>query len=252
MKYDITFIHRFNSASKISFIFIFLAFIPFALTGQPKNAYRVPAKTKVSDLVPYSETHLFTEFQLGKIIMTDGTIVQALMNYSFLSEQMELISETNDTSFIKVDRRLKQFDFKHISFINDLELGLIEIINDNVYPKLGRKRYYLVVSVDRVKNIGYASSPNPTISAQTEVWSNKNPYLQDLESQSIQSNRLVEKKAELYFIDKNKRVYEAKRSVLFKIFPRNKREIRDYLKEEKLDFKKEEDMIKLMQYCHNM
>jgi hypothetical protein len=234
----------------LSILFACVALI-FDCFSQKVESFKVPAGSTVDDAVPYEKTHLFPEFQKCQIRYIDGKSSLAMINYDLLAQKVELISVKKDTGYLNINFSIRQFDFDNETLLNDEKFGIIEAGKDTTYPMLGFQKKIVVISVDAGSNNGYSSSVDPSTS-NTTVRLSRYPGRRDVKEEMGNSNRLVKQEVTYFFIDRNHRVYPSQASNIYKILPRYKNEVRDYIKEEKIDFKEETDLKKLISFCQSL
>jgi hypothetical protein len=222
------------------------------LTARRDSTYRVPANRAIASVIPFEELHLFSNFQRCTIHYTDGTSALTLANYNFLHQTMALINVKKDTLFVKNDYRIKGFDFGPVVFVNDYVHGLVMLKPGSVYPILGKREYFNVIPVDHGTYDGYSNFVDPSLSSVVLRMAGHGSNESSIQEQLERSNIIVEKNVVFFVIDKNDRVHPARSQEFYRIFPKFRSEIKDYIGRESIDFGNEDDLIRLISFCHNL
>ncbi|MEQ8809423.1 MAG: hypothetical protein RIE59_10175 [Imperialibacter sp.] len=221
------------------------------MVGQSNWPYRVPAGVRVESIVPFDELYLFPDFRKCAIFYVDGNTSLAMANYSLLYQKMVLISVKKDTTFLKNDYLVQKYDFGGMVILNDYKYGLVEVQNDSLFPKLARKDFVHLIPVDEGTFDGYSNfvDPSTTNIVLRRVGNDTDRVLED---QFARSNIIVEKKVAFFLVDRNQRVFPASGKNIYRILPRYKNEIRDFIKNESIDLKSEEGLVRLLSFCQNL
>ena len=133
---------------------------------------------------------------------------------------MQLISTNGDTSYVK---RLKELRFVSIGehlFYHDYKIGYIEVIHK------------------RPVSLGVL---NFMVNASWDVRGTTSKY-----------DRYYKKEKFYYFLDKDKKSYKATPSSIQKLYYDQRKKIKAYLDENRVDFKIEGDLINLLAFCDGL
>lgn len=183
----------------------------------------------------------FEEFKTGKVNLTNGKSTFVKLNYNFLVEEMQFIDRSGDTLSLADPAAVKKITVGDHSFFYNK--GFLELIEDYHPVKLAIKQRIRVVNREQVGAYGQASGASSVMS-----YNNMTEGVQTLDLK-LNENLTLAKEASYYIIDKKNRSYVASKKGIQKVFPKQKSEIEKYLKENRVDFGKEEDMKKLIAYC---
>ena len=120
-----------------------------------------------------------------------------------------------------------------------------------MFPKLARKDFVHLIPVDEGTFDGYSNfvDPSTTNIVLRRVGNDTDRVLED---QFARSNIIVEKKVAFFIVDRNQRVFPASGKNIYRILPRYKNEIRDFIKKESIDLKSEEGLVRLLSFCQNL
>jgi hypothetical protein len=233
------------------FLLVFVLGAKLTAKQSETSSYRVPAGTAVERVIPVAERYLFPAFQKCVISYADGQTAWALANYNLLYQRMQLVTVKGDTVTVKLDYRIKEFDFGSSRFVNDYKLGLVEVGHDLTYPQLGKRLFFQAIEIDEGYHDGYSNQVNP--SASYSVLKSGSALQKDLyESLSYRSNVLIKKQEIYFFVDKNNRIHQAKGQNIYEIMPRHRHEIKEFVVSESIDFSDEMALARLMFFCQNL
>jgi hypothetical protein len=192
---------------------------------------RLPRFAKVSQTLWRNEIYYFQQFQEGTIIYQTGfKLNQTLkLNYNIYHERMEFIGEAGDTLGIEANKEIKLIEIGSHLFYHDYESGFYEILTTS--------------------SVSLAVQPKFRL-GKTE--GNYGPLVFETRGAAMTCDRFYYKRMSYFFIDVNDRVFKASKASVLKLFPEYKSDIRAYLIEKPVDFTRQEDMIRLTNYCYQL
>ena len=214
-------------------IFIFCG----CLCGQHKSI-TVPAGTKISESFPPSVRYLYPEFLAGQIVLNNGISSPCMINYNMFFDDMEILQD-NDTV-----RILRKRDMKYAIIENDTFIyvqGYMKHIHGQSLKVYCKDRIYL----KDVLKVGAMGVVNRTGAISSYGSIDEMGMSYDL----VVPEDHVFRREISYHIATSRGTYELfKRQNILKMFPRNKGEIRRYIRANKINFGKQEDVIKLTEF----
>ena len=179
----------------------------------------------------------FPTFNEGVAVFKDGTETAAKFNYHELNEEMQFISTNGDTLAIA-----DPISIRYITVNDQLFYyldGYLEVLINNRSLKLARK-LRLNLSWEKIGAYGQPSPSGSIRSANRIILGNTGKAL------SLNQDLLIQKEYSHYWIDQYNTVFKATKVNLLKIVPPdNKKAVEDYLKNHKIDFRKEPDLKSL-------
>jgi hypothetical protein len=184
--------------------------------------YKLPAYTLINNVSWRDSVYRFPIFEYGRITLATGFSPEEKirLNYNLYMGQMQLITNDGDTSYVK---RLKEVKFISIAdhlFYHDFKIGYIEIIHQS--------RVSLAIQ-------------NIMITANWDVRNTTSSY-----------DRYYVKKGFYYFLDNDSKSYKATSASIQKLFYDDRKKIKAYLNENKIDFKSQHDLLKLLTFCEEL
>lgn len=189
-------------------------------------------------LLTEKERYRYDHFQRGKVHFKDRSTVSATLNYNFLNQEVEFINTTGDTLSIARKYAVDSINIGEQSFYYHPTEGYVEVRDE--FPPLK-----LVVH----QSVQAAQNQAGKVIFH-DLGSNSHDPLSALGND--QRKLTLINGQEHFVIDKNNRLYPVQRSTLYRMFPKHKTEIRSYLKRHRIDLKREEDLIKALQFCSQM
>jgi hypothetical protein len=184
--------------------------------------YKLPANTLINNVTWRDSVYRFPTFEYGRITLATGFSPEdkARLNYNLYMGQMQLITNDGDTAYVK---RLKEVKFISIAdhlFYHDFKIGYIEIIRQS--------RVALAVQ-------------NIMITANWDVRNTTSSY-----------DRYYVKKGFYYFLDKDSKSYKATSASIQKLFYDDRKKVKAYINENKIDFESQPDLLKLLTFCEEL
>lgn len=220
---------------------ILLGFCGVYLFAQNKDVVRIKAgEDPETAYSPYG-FYRFPAFKDGVAYLKNGDINRGRFNYHTLNEEMQFISSKGDTLALA-----DPFSLKYITvdtFLFYYSEGYLEVIAHQEPVKLTRM-LRLDVSTERIGAYGQAS-PSGSIRTPNRLLLGNNSG----KELKINQDLVIQKHYSYYWLDQYNTVLKATKANLLKLLdPDKKNSIEDYLKKNKTDFRKEEDLKKLLQY----
>lgn len=237
--------------TKALFTLFALTCLGSSLHGQKETAYRIPAGVEVNKIIPFEDLHLYPDFRKCAIHYVDGKSSLAMVNYSLLYQKMLVITVKKDTTFLKNDYLIEKFDFGDTVILNDYKYGPVLVSADSIFPKFGKRDFYHLIPVEEGTYDGYSNFVDPS-STNIVLRRIGNDTDRVIEDQFARSNLVAEKHYVYFIVDRNERVFPASGKYLYRILPRYKNTIRNYIRSESIDFKNEADLRKLMDFCQGL
>lgn len=187
-------------------------------------------------------TNLFKEFTSGTVLMKDGRVESALLNYD--TENQSIIFKKNDQVLILTD--LSSVDTVYIQHKKFVSV-------DNTFYEVvpGTAPVGLYITYSNKKKQLMASPDQTGITKQTGNLANNN-VANAYVSRPNQLNYTVEV-SNHYWLKRGNNFYKCNNeSQLTKVFPLKDREvINSYIKENRINFNETTDVVKLVIFCNS-
>lgn len=216
-------------------------------SAQDNERFRVSSEEEIEQAIPASNRYLLEQFQQGTVSLHNGTKANARLNYNLLLEEIQFIDITGDTMALADEHLVKQISIGDKTFYYGDQSGFVQTIADYSPVKLAVHQKFTTVNAEKMG--AYEQSSAVSSIRTYKSYTTGSGQRQNL---TLKGDLVLAIESTFYFVDQNNRTYKANKSALKKIFPENKNLIRDFVKEEKIDFNKEEDLRKLLQYCSEL
>jgi len=229
-------------------IIIALSLFLGSLYGQYKPI-TVPAGTKIIESFPPSIRYMYPQFVEGEVVLTNGQSSFCMVNYNMLHDEMEFLHD-NDTATIIRKRELKYVIADVDTFVYTPGYmknvpGFMKHIYGQTLKIYCKDKIYLKDILKR----GAMGSVNRTAAIGS---------FSDFDAQTIPYNLIVPEdyvfKREIsYYIATSSGAFEPfKKNNILKLFSFHKGEVQKYLKANRINFEKEEDVIKLAKFLETL
>jgi hypothetical protein len=222
-------------------LFIFLASIfCMGLFAQKNKMVTVKAGSNIMDALSHSEVLYYPVFTNGKVMRKDGSTAEAKLNYNRLVDEMHFIGPSGDTLALSNELTVRYVAVGKDTFLFN-DGGYLRIIGNSGRAKLAQKQVW-VVSDSRAIGAYNTSNLSSSITSYTSYNEGGKLYTMTVNAD------LVLKKIEQFYLGNNSNhfVLATKKNLLM-LFPDSDRN-EVYLKENKIDFSKENDLTKLIAY----
>lgn len=225
------------------YCFIFLPLFVNLSYAQDSSTFVIKADQLASDIVTPEKIYKYLKFSRGKIIFRDKTSTEALINYNYLISEIEFIGPQKDTLAIAnhqlptIQRILVN---KDTFYYHD---GYLQQVLQTPLGILAKRQSLLIVKVEK---LGAYDKPANTTKTESPVvfrdyfGSTINPELR------VSENITMTYRTEYFIGDKFLYFLPASKKSFLKIYPSRKQTINTYLKENTVNFKNLNDLIKMM------
>ncbi|MDO1451723.1 hypothetical protein Q0590_35950 [Rhodocytophaga aerolata] len=223
--------------------------IHFTLRAQQAPSYIIHAGEIVSAVIPINEQYVYGEFQQGTVWFRNGNSLPALLNYNYLYGEMQFINSKADTLALVEENSLKKITIGEQVFYYMNKNGFVELLTAPLPVKLAKKQNIEIIRsnfrlVGNSGGLGLPAPAPPTSASGTPSYNYKKLY-----TQKTPGELELTMQTSYYFVDQNERIYRAQRSTLLKLFGRHKKTIEAYIDTNQVDFTREKDLKKLLEYC---
>ena len=213
------------------------------LTAQDSIFVTIKAGNRVNDVLTPADIFNYPQFTTGKVFFRDGSKAVAKMNYTRLFDQMLFIGPKGDTLALADEKNIKFITIEQDTFYYDE--GYVRLIMNKGDVKLGEKQVWVVADVRKIGTHNKATSTVAitSLDSYTDVASRAKSY--DL---LINEDMLIKKETQYFFGDKYNHFVRSGKKKLLLLFPKEQPIIENYLKENKVDFDKKDDLEKITRF----
>ena len=240
------------------FLMVVLAAITFSATAQTQRITKTVAGGSDLNTVLADERFLFDGFKESLVFFENSSITKAMMNYNLLSGEMMFINKAGDTLTLKptaniativIEERFFKYISKHYYEVLASDTGDETALLIRRYIEQGTPVKYGAYGI---------ASPTAAIDNQASMTfaTSVDGSTGDVNVNTTTSNKAVSTDTEIrfqrkdvYMLAQGKKVRTADKKGFLKIFSKYKTAIESYLEQSSVDFKKEQDILRLYNYC---
>ncbi len=223
-------------------IICLLLFLVIPTHAQKKQLVTVPAGSAVEDCIPFQERYRFKEFTDGKVFFRNGSFAATKLNYNFLISDMEYIQATDTLSIAN------PVDIILIAFAADTfcyENGYLENLREGKVRVAVRQGISLK---DILKRDSYGSSSS---NSSTDSFSSIETAGKTYKLVSNQ-DRVFEKTVQYFIANTSGSFVPFNKKKVLQLFPEKKEIIQEYLKNNKIDFKSQNDLLQFAVFLEGL
>ena len=206
----------------------------------------IKAGTSFNESVPITDLYEYPQFVYGKVFFIPGDSSGGRLNYNRFLDQMQFIDFRGDTLNIAYPGTIKFIRISNDLFYYDNDYGYVKLIKDNNTIKLAAKQSLKVLGRNKIGAYDMASPGSAIDNYASFTIDNKNYNL------TPRVDITLTKKTQYYFGDKYNHFVLANKKNLLSLYSEQDGTVAAYLKENKVDFNKREDIEKLFQYLTNL
>jgi len=227
-----------------SLLLLFFIFIFYTdLSAQDSTFVTIKTGQSVKDVLTTSDIYHYPQFTNGKVFLRDGSKAAGKMNYNRLYGQMLFINPIGDTLALADEKNIKFIVIDRDTFYYDG--GYLRLMANSGVVKLTEKQIWVLADI---RKIGTHNRPTTTVAVTS--FSSYTDGRDAAKSKDLIMNEdvVLRKETQYYFGDKYNLFVPASKKGLLQLFPKEQQEIDNYLKENKVNFNKKEDIEKLYQF----
>ena len=182
------------------------------------SAYLVKPGIHPVKVIPFEARYQYPKFESGFLYFATGEKSdEFLLNYNLFAQEMQLIDSSGDT--VGLDNKASIVEF-------------VQIKSDFYFRDI-RQGYFLILT-----------NEGPLKLLKRTIWN---------EMVFHNGPSSFQKKHDFFLlVPRPNRVYSADKSSLFKIFPNDKKAIKDYLSEHNIDFNNESHLRQVLTFCNTL
>ena len=210
--------------------------------AKAQESYTIKPGENILEVVQLKNLFQYPSFIDGSVIFRDGRTAKSRLNYNYFNEQIQFINGRGDTLALSEESTIKYVVIKKDTFC--FSHGYIQMIFQAEAVTLGKKVYFK--DFEQKKGAyGLSSGTSSAINASSAIVEHKAfSFNTDQELTLIKhTDYVVGNKNEFLIADKKN---------LAKLFPKHKKTIAQYLDHTTINFKQEEDLMKLSAFLEGL
>jgi hypothetical protein len=227
---------------RTSLLLIFILIFFADLSAQDSTTVTIKTGQKVTDVLTSVDIYYYPQFITGKVLFRDGSKAGAKLNYNLLYDQMLFIDTKGDTLALADEKTIKYIAVGKDTFC--YHEGYLRMIS-NGDVVLAEKQTWVVADVRKIGTHNKSTTTFAVESFSTYTNGSDAAKSKDL---ILNEDIVLKRKAEYYFGDKFYNFVRAGKKGLLQLSPKNEQGIEIYLKDNKVNFDKKDDMEKLLQF----
>lgn len=210
-------------------------------SAQKTKTFKVNPGEKVVEAIPKDDMYSYPEFTMGNVYFKDGQRYPALLNYNSLFQEMQFIDKKGDTLSLTEGATIKCIVIKTDSFFYNN--GYLKLVANYGKIKLARKDF--ITFTNRQKLGGFGEESSARIGTYESV--QFGATFKDLVAKEVLT---FAKKAGFYLGDVFNHFEQANKKSFLNFYPSKGKEIKNYLKENKVDFSNQDDVEKMIVFLN--
>lgn len=210
------------------------------LAAQKRTYVTISTGENIMDKLTSEEVFLYPNFMQGKVYLKDGSIISTRMNYTRVTDEIHFINEKLDTLALGNEKMVKHIIIEKDTMFYDE--GYVKQVLGGEKIRLAHKDKWTVIAANKK---GAFNSTNNTVqlSAFTLYTASGRIY------QLVVNEDIELKRTEQFWVgDENNHFLPANKKNFITLFPKLEPEIVAYLKANKTDFNKREDVEKIVSF----
>ena len=207
--------------------------ITASLSAQKYEPVTVKAGMRVVDCFPVNERYRYPEFITGRIWVKSGVYSEAKLNYNFLNSEMEYI-RNKDTLVIANKKDIRFIAVGQDTFYYDKGYYLEQIYGGPF--KVVLKQYMKLKETQKQDSYG-TTSAGAAMTSYGSLPANGNFY-----RLTANTDMVFQRTLEYYLSDQNGGFVQYTKKNVMQLFPQHEDKIKAYLKSNKINFDKRDDL----------
>jgi len=226
---------------RISVVAAGISLIAITASAQSQKLYPVKSGEVPDHVIPTEVRYAFPEFRPGTAFLRNGSASKMRFNYNILLDEMQFLTNANDTLTIATPEELKCVSIDSSIFYYDKGY-LRQLAKAGEYILAARRG--LTVMSDG-KESGYNGYSNTgSITTYNRIVSGNRAYALE-----VKRDALFSPFVEYYLGDQYNHFERANRKSFLNVFSDKKKDIQHYLRENNVSFNNETDLMKLLEFC---
>ncbi|WP_291194073.1 hypothetical protein [Dyadobacter sp.] len=225
-----------------------LAACPYFAHAQQKKVFKVKAGEYPDKVIPYAGRYQFGQFTAGQAEFINGKRSQARFNYNYIGGHVLFVDAKLDTLEIIDQALLKNITIGEKSYRFDKRFGYSEVLHSYTRALLSKRDVLARIGTEKGGPYGISY----TASSVTTYRSYSSDQAAFTKKLNANAEGVFSYRTAYYLIDNNNRFYIPTPGSVRKLYPAYRKQIDQYLRENSVDFGKEQDLAQLLEYCDTL
>ena len=229
---------------KTIYFHLILIVIPICTLAQTPQTITLDNNKVSSDVINPELQYLFPDFQTGRVVIKDMPVINCQLNYNFLLDEVLFIDENGKKMALANPQDVLQVYIGNRLFITTSK-GYFEVIEREPIS-LVYKWTCNITEKGKEGALGLVSDA-PSIYQINQISFDARTWKLDVDNKAVVSVEVIP-----YLKIKSKCVSVKGAKDFLKAFPGKSSEIKLFIKQNPVDFKKEADLRRLTKYCNSL
>jgi hypothetical protein len=197
---------------------------------------------KAGEQISVAQKHFFRypEFIMGKVYFKNGDSAKARMNYNFVLGAIQYLDLKKDTITIANESEVRFIVIEKDTFLIR-EQQYLEVLKDYKFGKLLVNQKIKLLDEHRAGAYGI-TSPTQTIEAKESL------KAESIHKLLINSDLHLSKEKQYYLLNTSNKIVPVAKKFILQTFSEDKRAVEDYINQNNINFKNEQDLQNLFTY----
>lgn len=220
----------------ISFLLLFEA-----LNGQSVQTFTIQPGENMLSVIPAAERMAFPDFQRGMIFFNNGSKSNALLNYSFLTQELLFVNAGGDTLALSNAKEVKMVQAPDGQLFN---AGGRMVKKDTIVGNYTLAVGYAFSTADRRKVGAFGT----TTDGATDSYIALDATNIGITEMTSQVQVVLSRKPYFFIGDSELKFVAAAKKQIAALFPGRQAEINRYIQEKQMNFSSRQELIALLHF----
>lgn len=225
-------------------ISVIIISLSLSISAQSRKTFTVNPGQKIVEAIPVGELYSYPEFRLGTVTLRNGTSADVKLNYNSVFGEMQFIDpKKGDTVSLADERTIRFVTVEKDTFYFD-DVWLQQVSGNNTL-KIARKRLLEMTNKEKIGAMEVAGFG----AIETYSKFTGSQHMRDL----VAKEKLTfTEHITYYFGERFNHFYKANKKSLLDFYRDQEDKIEAWLKENKIDFSRTDDIKKVFEYLQSL
>ena len=205
-----------------------------------QNTIRIKAGTPLNEALSTEDLYQYSMFKPGRIWYKDGRSSTSQLNYNRFFDEMQFISTKGDTLALNNEATVRYVVIDRDTFC--FAGGFVRLIDATPTIKLAVKQWLKLQDTEKYGGYGqtYTAASITSVSLLDDG--------KQTHRLTVKENIVLTREVQYYIGDRWDHFVPASKKNVLELFAKDEAAVRQYLKEARVDFRKEEDLRGLFHF----
>jgi hypothetical protein len=229
---------------KTIYFLLLLLFVPICLPGQTPQKIQLDNNKTSSESIKPELQQIFPDFRNGQIYYKNKNPIKCMLNYNFLLDEVLFINEKGETMALANPEDLKYVLITDRMFIPSPQ-GYFEVVERGKISLL--YKWHCRITETRKEGALGLPTDAPSVYQMNRISFDNKEWKMDVDKEAVASVEVIP-----YLNKESKFVLIQGAKSYLKVFKSEKSEIKRYLDQNPVDFRKESDLRRMTIYCNSL